>query len=209
MGDLENCEVCARPVLELEGQFEILQPYYAESEDPAFKLAGWVHTLCLASSSLGASWARWRTQHFSGARGYEVASEAEGWIVLQDRRRRALIAFHTDGASVAAEHGNATIMPCPGGGCMSVERDAHIAFSDREFVAGIQQELTTARSVPLSRVVDKLEIRDKLQWPAVLESGEYRFSRQLQGDWSPRSFAARVHYRKFLPEVVLSVWNTL
>jgi len=39
MGDLENCEVCDRPVLELEGQLEILQPYYAESEDPDFAAA--------------------------------------------------------------------------------------------------------------------------------------------------------------------------
>ena len=209
MGNLENCEVCDRPVLELEGQFEILQPYYADSSDPAFELAGWVHTPCLVGSPLSAPWVDWRIKHFSGARGYQIASKAEGWTILHDRRRRALFAFHANGASISADRSEAKMTACAGGGCLSVERDSHLTINDREFITTVQQELVIKKSVPLAKIVDKLGIRDRLQWPEVLSSGEYRLTRQLRRDWSPTSFSARLHHKVFLPDIVLAAWRTL
>jgi hypothetical protein len=50
-----SCSICKLPVLELEGQFEILQGYYAESDvdHPAIEIAGWCHSPCLSSSEHG------------------------------------------------------------------------------------------------------------------------------------------------------------
>jgi hypothetical protein len=196
-------------VLELDGQFEILQPYYAESDDPALEIAGWVHVLCLASSPFRGTWVQWRIGHFTEARGYEIVDDRDGWTILHDRRRGEIVAFHVDGATVDAARAEGQAGRCDGGGYLWVERDSHLTIDDPAFVAAIQLELRAKQRVPLARVVDQLGIRDRLYWPAVLDSGEYVFSRQLRRDWGVRSFSARVRYQKFLPDPVLAVWNTL
>jgi hypothetical protein len=209
MGKLEDCRVCGRPVLELDGQFEVLQPYYAEPGDPALEIAGWLHTPCLAGSEYRQRWVRWRIKHFTEGRGYEISSDVGDWTVLRDRKRRSVLAFHKDGASVASTRSDARVTPCEGGGCIGVERDAHITIEDPEFIASIQQELTTQKQVAIAKVVDQLQIRDRLQWTGVLEAGKYMFSRTLRGDWNRRSFSARAHYQLFLPSVVLATWQIL
>jgi hypothetical protein len=148
-------------------------------------------------------------QHFNGVRGYKTVNEAEGWTILQHHRLRELLAFHADGASIGAGHEDTQLTPYPGGGCLSVTSDSHISIPDAEFVATVHDELATSGHVPLARIVDKLEIRDKLHWPAVLTSGEFVFSRQLRGDWGTTSFSARLRYKKFLPDVVLARWKAL
>jgi hypothetical protein len=209
MGKLENCGICRAPVLELDGQFELLQPYYVASGDPAPEVLGEVHTHCLATSPHGAAWARWRLRHFTGVRGYEIAGIAEDWTILQDRRRRSLVALRGDGASIAVDRTDAPATSCAGGGCLSLASDYHLSIDDPQFIAVIQHELTSQRRVPLATIVDHLGIRDKLQWPAVLDAGEYVFSRPLRRDWTSTSVSARMHHELFLPQVVLGAWRAL
>ena len=209
MGELEKCRICRRPVLELEGQFEILQPYYLPPGDPALEISGWLHTTCLANSEHGKAWARQRVNHFTGVRGYEVVHDTDDWTVLIDRRRRALLAFHRDGGSIVAENIEARVTPCDGGGTVEIERDSHLTLDDPAFVASLQQEITKQKRVPLAKVVDHLEIGDRLQWPGILKTGVYVLSKKLRGDWTRRTFSARVHYEEFLPEAVVAAWNSL
>jgi hypothetical protein len=84
MGRMPSCELCQLPVLELEGQFELLQPYYAPSdEDSASAIVGTCHTTCLAASPHHTKWVEWTVAGFL-RRGYE-RSFAKGTVVATAR----------------------------------------------------------------------------------------------------------------------------
>lgn len=65
MGKLPRCSVCKGSVLELEGQFEVLQPYYSNEPSPAQETAGWCHSSCLVDSPHSATWMKWMLEHFT------------------------------------------------------------------------------------------------------------------------------------------------
>jgi hypothetical protein len=208
MGSLERCSICGDAVLELEGQFEMLQPYYADPAHPAAELAGEVHTTCLTATPQGPVWAGWRIASYL-ARGYAVTVEAAGWTVLRHVRLKELIAVHRDGASAVASQKDTGLATCDGGGTLIREREANLTLEDTAFIAAVQRDLEQSQHVPLSRIAQHLRIQDRLCWRAVLDDAEYRFSRPLRRYWSSRSFSAIARYRKFLPDVVLNVWKAL
>jgi hypothetical protein len=208
MGTLEHCPICQQPVLELEGQFEVLQPYYARPGDPELTLFGEVHTVCLAGAPQRASWVHMLLRHFTEDRGYDTAGETDGWTVLCHRRLRESLAVHASGASIDVQ-ADAKISACAGGGTINLECDYHLTLPDRESIAALQCELTKHQRIPLARVVESLGIRDKLQWPGILNTGEYVLSRQLRRDWSVTSIAGRMHYQMFVPDPVYALWKRL
>jgi hypothetical protein len=120
-----------------------------------------------------------------------------------------LIAFSAAGGSVTARHPDGQYSPCSGGVSLLVEQDSHLAIDDPEFIASIQAELETKKRVSLSLVVDRLGIREKLQWQPVLDTGEYVFVRQLRRDWTGASFSAQIRYRKFIPSILVPVLDGL
>jgi hypothetical protein len=209
MGKLDDCPMCGKPVLELEGQFELLQSYFTDEDDPATQIFGEVHTTCFAASPHGATWTRWRINHFSTVRGYAPVGARDGWTVLTHPRLREVLGFHDSGASIAANHRDRDLALAEGGGSLLEESESHITLADPEFTRSIQEELLDKNALPLRRITDHLGISDRLYWPDVLTTGKYVFSRQLRREWSPRSFSATVRYLKFLPEVVLEAWRAL
>ncbi len=210
MGELRDCKICKRSVLELQGQFEMLAPYMAKTaEDPdAFALAGEVHSKCLVDSPHGGRWARWTIQHFSEVRRYRLGATVDGWTVLGFARTADAMAVHERGATVGIEPGYGKLKKAAGGHRLPVTvSEAHISFGDREFVRDVQERLARDKSVPLSVLVDHLGIRDDLFWPGVLDKGAWVFSRRLRGDWSPTQVSAEFHYDVWIPEAVAIAWN--
>src|SRR5262245_54584477 len=100
---MNSCTICGFPVLELDGQFENLEPYYAESDHPAAELIGECHSSCISNSEYGQTWYEWRIRGYVTGRGYRVAGEIDGWSVLVHSRLAELFALHIDGCSVGAE----------------------------------------------------------------------------------------------------------
>ena len=209
MGALDPCVLCGLPVLELEGQYEALDSYYASEPDAALTIAGAVHTPCLVGSAHGLTWRRWRIDHFKTVRGYTLTAAENGWTTLVDRRRRSLMAFSDTGASIAVTHSGQGAVRCPGGATLPCDEESHIGLEDTAFVSSIQADLTTDKRTPLSRLIDRLAIRSKLQWPAVLDDGAIVHSEDLIDHWTKNSFSARLRYRKYLPAPLVALVESL
>ncbi|HEY0191086.1 MAG TPA: hypothetical protein VGC42_08185 [Kofleriaceae bacterium] len=208
MGTIDRCEICDLPVLELRGQFELMQPYFAGLDEEPLELIGEVHTKCLVSSEHRERWVRTSVQHFSGVRGYAIVRTERDWTIMRHARLREVLAFHVSGESIDLPARQIKASPVDGGATIPRESDYHMTIDDREIVAELQRELTAAGKVPLAELVDALGIREKLYWPDILQSGVYAFPRQLRGDWSSTSIAGRMQYRQFIPDVVLEAWQT-
>lgn len=209
MAKLENCSICGEPVLELEGQFELLASYLPGLDDDALTLSGEVHTSCLIASPMRAAWALAKIDYLQSTQGLALLSQQHGWTILFHSRLRELVAVHDDGVSVEIAGNGAPCTPCEGGGRIKVECDAHFSFSDRAFVSTVQTELTSKKRVPLSLFVDELGIRDRLHWPDVLKTGYFEFSRQLRRDWSAVQISGRLSFHRFVPEPVFQAFKQI
>ena len=84
-----DCTGCGLPVLELEGQFERMQPHEIENRELPAEQSGWWHTACLIASAAAPVWAAARQHTYRTVRGYELIAEVDGWIVLHHARRRS------------------------------------------------------------------------------------------------------------------------
>jgi hypothetical protein len=210
MGQFDRCTLCDLPVLELNGQYEALQPYFLddETEDAALESAGDVHSACLVHSPHRSTWTRARLKHYCSVRSYEVAAEIDGWTVLFMPRLGSTIALHADGPSLDIEKG-ARHRAVSGGAVVSFEREWNLSFENQEFVASIQTELVRDKRVLLASIVDELGIRAKLQWPGVLDAGCLRFVKSLRRYWTPTQISAQVCYQEFVPEPVFACWKEL
>jgi hypothetical protein len=215
---MTSCSVCGLPVLELDGQFEFLQPYFTEEFDhPAFKLAGECHSTCLVRSEHGHTWSEWRVRHFSTVRGYRLVAEQGGWSVLVHARLRELLAFHVDGSSVGGErpgkHAGMVVgagRVVEGGVLVPVEQEEfNLSYQDVAVIDELQAHLASEGKYPISRVLEALGIAGLLRWPQALEGGMFVFAKSLKREWGRTDIAMRMRYATFLPDPVVSFWKQL
>jgi hypothetical protein len=215
---MTSCSICGLPVLELDGQFECLQPYFTEDFDhPAVKLAGECHSTCLVRSEHGRTWTEWRVRHFSTGRGYRLVGEQGGWSVLVHPRLRGLLAFNVDGSSVGGErpgkHAGMVVgagRVVEGGVLVPVEQEEfNLSYQDVAVIDELQAHLASEGKYPISRVLEALGIAGLLRWPQALEGGMFVFAKSLKREWGRTDIAMRMRYATFLPDPVVSFWKQL
>jgi len=205
------CTICRLPVLELDGQFENLEPYYITPGDPAAALAGECHSVCLEGSPHGPTWFRWRRDGYTSGRSYVIAAERDGWTVLRHQRLRELLAFHELGTSVGAERraGQKKAAPWKEGVLLEVDEQFNLALDDDDVIAEIKAGLRDAGRFPIGRLLDALGIADKMRWSEVLSPAVFVHDHALEEDWMAGAVSMRARYSKYLPPVVAEVWRAL
>jgi hypothetical protein len=202
MGRIPSCELCQLPVLELEGQFRILQPYDAKSDHPASEIAGTCHTTCLATSPHHTKWAEWTITSFL-RRGYTRGSLMEGWQLLSLTRVDDVVAVHESGCTVGYKGADLKNGKRRDGGLMLPERrEMHYTLDDTELVARWQGQLASTGSIPLESIVQDLGISDRIRWPQALAGGRWMNSRRTRADWGTGHIGAVCEYNVFVPTVV-------
>ena len=214
---LHACSICRLPVLELEGQFEFLQPYFTEEFDhPAFELAGECHSTCLARNEHGRTWSEWRVRHFSTGRGYRLVGERGGWSVLVHPRFPEFLAFHVDGSSASGERPGKDRGRIVGAGrivegkvLVPFEEEFNLAYDDVALIGELQTQLARDGKYPVVRVLEALGIAGLVRWPQALEGAVFVFQKSLKREWGRRAVAMRVRYANFLPDPVVPFWKQL
>jgi hypothetical protein len=203
MGKLQTCTICAHPVLELEGQFEVLQPYYTDVAHPALEIAGWCHSACLIKSTHAATWQMWRVDHFMRVRGYVEIGPFGGWRVLRPQRPGRLMAFHSSGCSSRFEINALRLAPqLSGGSLIPLREEMHLEFADRALTDLMKDNLRSKGSISILEVIDGLGISDRVQWPAALLDARFTDSKKLRRDWGTFAVAAIAEYAQFLPDTL-------
>lgn len=208
---MNSCTICRLPVLELDGQFENLEPYYAESGHPAADLTGECHSCCIASNAYGRVWHDWRVHNYTTIRGYRIASEQDGWTVLLHKRHPELLALHATGFSVGgerpAQRGREKLVE--GGILVAIDEEFNLVLDDLEIVAAIKSHLKQDRRYSILAMSSALGIADRIQWPQALDNAFFVFDAKLQREWTNTALSMRAQYAKFLPTQVAQFWKNL
>ena len=208
---MNSCTLCQLPVLELDGQFENLEPYYVEPNHPAAELAGECHSSCIASSEYGSTWHAWRVHNYSTGRGYRVVAEQDGWTVLVHARHPELLAFHIDGSSVGGERAskNGDGKAVDGGVLVSVDEEFTLRCDDVALVDELKVQLKRDGRYPIARMLDALGISDRVRWPQALDGATFVLDKKLQGEWTRNAIGMSARYAKYLPDPVVPFWKKL
>jgi hypothetical protein len=200
MGRIEVCVLCTMPVLELDGQFEVLQPYDGRADDPAFEIVGTCHSTCLAASEHHPKWVNWMLGGFL-RRGYERVGTAEGWQVLSMARTDDAVAVHETGCTVGFKRAMLKKgKRCDGGLLIPVRNEMYYELDEVELVASWQNQLSTSGSIALERVVQDLGIADRMRWPVALRGGRWVHSKRTRATWGPGQIGAIGEYNVFVPD---------
>lgn len=208
---MNSCTICQLPVLELDGQFENLEPYYAESGHPAADLAGECHSYCVAGSAYGRVWYEWRVRNYTTTRGYRVAAEQDGWTVLLHKRHPEFLAFHASGISIGAERpaqrGREKIVD--GGIVVAIDEEFNFASDDPEVTSELKSHLKKEHRYSILAMLSVLGVADRIQWPQALDNAFFVLDAKLQREWTHTALAMRAQYGKFLPTPVVPFWQNL
>lgn len=203
------CTICQLPVLELDGQFENLEPYYAEADDPAAELAGECHSSCISTHEFGHIWHEWRLRNYSTVRGYRVVAEQDGWSVLVHARHAGFLAFHTSGFSVVSEprtkSGNETIVN--DGLLVPIDDEFNLRLDNREIIDELKSGLIRDQKYPIPKVLSMLGIADRIKWPQALGGAVFVLDSKLQREWTSTTLAMRAHYQQFIPAPIVQFWR--
>ncbi len=197
-----DCTGCGLPVLELEGQFELMQAHELESRELPAELAGWWHTACLIESSAASAWAAVRQHMYREVRGYEVVAELDGWIVLQHARGdRIAIGRNGERIGLAGLGSKKRSRKVPGGRVFTrVDDGYNLDVKERDVIPAIREGFAKAGSYPLLSVFELLGIRERVQHPVALEQGSVAAVREAD---SKHFITMRLEYGVFVPDALL------
>jgi hypothetical protein len=196
---LRECIGCGRPVLELRGQFTLLNSFYINDGVPPVESAGEWHLSCLHGSGYGAAWYEARRRNFVDIRKYDVILESEAWTVTRNPRTREPVALSPSGDSLLLVFAEARPRPVPGGAIYRVDEEYNLELDDREAIKAIQGTLSTVGAFPLLAVMEVLGIADRVVHAEALEEGMLRVDHELRGEWQPGFVSARADYGVFVP----------
>jgi hypothetical protein len=199
------CVACALPVLELEGQFEVLDSYNLNESPIDPGSAGWWHSRCLTTSAVGSQWHELRLQNFVNERGYRRVGDLPSWVVVQHPRTGEIVAFARDGRLVDLTGKNtSTATAVTGGSIYSVrERDFHLKLphvaANERTISAVQAALATSGTYPILELANDLGIRDRLFHAEALQGGVLQFDPELRPFWGRHAVAFRAEYGVFIP----------
>lgn len=204
------CSICQLPVLELDGQFENLEPYYAETDHPAAELVGECHSSCISTHEFGHIWYEWRVRNYSTGRGYRVATEQDDWSVLVHPRHAGFLAFHTSGFSVISEpraKSGDTIAAADGGLLIPINEEFNLRLDNSEIVDDLKSTLMRDKEYPIPKLLSMLGA-DRIKWPQALNGAVFVLDKKLQHEWTSTALAMRARYRQFLPAPIVPFWKS-
>lgn len=198
---LSSCQGCGKPVLELEGQFSVLDSLYIHNGFPPPETSGWWHARCLSESEAGSAWYEARLRNFRDVRRYQVVADYPQWTVLRGPNRGNLLAFGRRGELLNLSRGNRKLArPIEGGRLYpKIEETFHLELDDLDLVQAIQEGLRSVGSHPLPAVLNAMGIADRVVHPEAIEHGAFHFDKALQHDWDRRFVSARLEYDVFVP----------
>jgi len=196
---LRNCVACSRSVLELRGQFALLDSFYVDDDCPPLESTGLWHARCLGESSYGEAWFAAKRRNFVSVRRYEEVAVLADCSVLRNRNTRDLIAIEKTGMTLSLSFSSKRPKPVEGGFICMTSEDFNLELDDREVIREVQDALEKSSAFALGSLFERLEISDRIHHPEAMEGSALRYSRDMPGRWEPDFVCGRAEYGVFVP----------
>jgi hypothetical protein len=196
-----TCNGCSKCVLEVNGQFAVLDSYYLEAGGPPEQSAGYWHISCLLDSPYGPAWYEARLKNHTVVRGNQIVGDTGQWTVVQHPRTNERLAFSRGGQLLSLQFAAGKARRRVEGGSVYrvEEKEYNLRLEDAEIVQTMQQSLLTAKTFPVLKLFESLGIADRLHHPEALQGGLIHFERSMKRDWGAHFLAARWEYGVFVP----------
>lgn len=200
---LPTCVACALPVLELRGQYTLLDSFLIQNGVPPAATAGTYHSTCLATSAAGPAWGKALVRSFVGTRGFEQLAQTAEWTVARNPRTRDTVALGANGVTLSLGFTGAR-RTVPGGAVFAVSEREYMLEWDVPLVDGLQRDLRAQGRALVLDLADQLGIRNRLAHPELLVDAAFRLDPALEPDWRPGFVWAPVDYQVFVPDALLA-----
>lgn len=197
---LATCVSCGLPVLELEGQFEKLDSFYVAGHVPPLASAGWWHASCLAGAPSAGDWYRARLRNFVEVRGYGVVAKLATWTVVRHPGSGEVLAFGASGELLSLSLAGPSRRVDGGAVYSVVEQMFNLELDDHELIAATQRALRLSGTVPVTELLVRLGVLDRVVHPASLDGSALHFVGELEPYWTRSAVSARAEYGVFVPE---------
>jgi hypothetical protein len=197
---LATCVGCGLPVLELRGQFTLLDSYLIEGGHPPEADVGHWHISCLQAAGVGARWAQVLVQNYTSVRGYRVLGETAAGCVIENPRTGEVLAIDQHGTGSSLMFQAAPHRLVPGGGAYQLrEVEYGLDVGNVTWSQEIQTALRAQGSYSILDLARGLGIEAKLSHPELLADAAFRYDEELEEEWGPMFVLAPVEYQVFVP----------
>lgn len=197
---LRSCRGCGRLVIEIEGQFEVLDSYYMENGVPPKESVGDWHTSCLLKSSYGPAWYEVKLKNFTKVRGNRVIGTTPNWSIVEHPRTHERLAFSQRGELIGLVYPRGRLRKVEGGSVYRHEvREYNLELEDEALIHAIQESLLATKTFPVLALVEAMGLTEVMHHPEALEGSMLHFERAFRREWSPNFVVARWEYGVFVP----------
>jgi hypothetical protein len=199
-----RCTLCQRPVLEVRGQFEILDSLYLAQESPLSDSVGIWHTPCLRSTPYGAAWHEVRLRSFTQIRRHPIIATEGEWTIIEQSLTEAPLALSAHGDLLALGFSATRARRVAGGRVYGVvEPDYNLHLDDAAVIREVVDALGSTGSFALLALFEALEIADRVSHPEALEGSVLRVDHRRLRPWTRHCVAARWEYGVFVPDALV------
>jgi hypothetical protein len=194
---LRECIGCERPILELRGQFALLDSFYVDDDETLLESAGAWHARCLLDSPYGEAWFVAKRRNFVSVRRYEEVAELPECSVLRNPNTREMLAVQRTGMLLSLSFSNRPRRVADGF-VGTVSEEYNLELADRDAIEAIQDALSGPGSFPLLALFEILGISDRVVHPEALERSVLRYARDTPGRRSRNFVCVRAEYGVFV-----------
>lgn len=199
-----DCTGCRLPVLELEGQFEHMQPYEVQNAELPPEQTGHWHTSCLIASPIGAAWATVRLRTYESVRKYAVVEKLAAWTILAHAQGDK-IAIGSTGELInltgIGSKKKKQARKAPGGRVFpKVDEGYNLDLKDSAPIDAVRAGFASEGAFPLLTLYELLGAADKVHHPEALERAVISSIRETT---SRHFITMRVEYGVFVPDELL------
>lgn len=194
------CRMCQKTVVELNGQYELLDSYYLDGPSSLDGTWGEWHLSCLRASPYGRRWNELRARNHLEVRSYEKIAELDSWTVLKNRRTFETLAFSIHGELLGLTFSGVRLRRVDGGSVYAdLYEQFHLELDDADVIQQVQARLASAKAFPILSLYELLGIADRVVHPEALEGALFHWQRDLANKWTRSSVSMRCEYGFFVP----------
>lgn len=207
---MEYCFVSQKPILDIPGQVDHLQPYLLRPDDSVLLEAnavGSCYIQALAASPWAALWGARVKAHFLNTIGLVSLGEVDDLLVLQNPRSKTITVMLSNGASFDLPRLDGLLKAKRQEGKAWIELTIEYNLHDlaQPVADEIQEALRTQGDYPLARLAEHWGITDCFRQPEVLAHSKLVYNKKLKGYWDKSSTSSDCSYLLMVPEAVLDL----